>query len=161
MANSKAVYLSGKAKYIRMHTLDKYGKYSFILYLDDTSKVEWAKLKAAGIMNSSKMDDDGEFVRLSSPPKKTFRGVDTPLPAPAVMDADGKPWNPENWIGNGSDVTAKLVHYSVTPKFGTGPASAIRLEGIKVHNLVPYQRTDLTPEEDKKVDGLDTAPKPW
>jgi hypothetical protein len=161
MANGKAVYLSGKAKYVRLDTLDKFGKYSFLLYLDETSKAEWAKLKASGVKNGSKIDDEGEFVRLSRPPKKEFRGVETLLPMPEIVDSEGKPWVRDTWIGNGSDVTAKLVHYTFKDKFSGVPGAAIRLEGIKVHNLVPYQPTDRTPEEQKRVEGLDTAQQPW
>ena len=161
MGSSRVEYLSGKGKYVRMFTVDKYGKYSLLLYLDKPSLAIWEQLKSEGILNVLKKDDDGDYVRLSRPVKKTFRGIDTVLRPPDVMDKDGKPMVANDWIGNGSDITAKLTCYTFAKQFGGGTGAAIRLEGIKVHNLVPYVASDRTPEEQEHVEGLDTKVQPW
>lgn len=160
MPKIKDLYLSGKGKYVRMQTIDKFGKWSFQLYLDKPSLSEWKTLKDTyGILNSSKIDEEGEFVRLSRPQKKIFRGVETIMTPPEVLNNEGQPIT--DWIGNGSDLTAKVLLYSFTKQFGGGQGHAIRLEGIKVHNLVPYSSPDKTPEEAKRSEGLEEAQQPW
>lgn len=158
---SKEINLSGKGKYIRMVNLDKYGKWSLLLYLDKPSLDTWAELKAAGILNTLKMDADGQYVRLSCPPNKEFRGVKTPLPPPIVIDKDGNSLQ-NILIGNGSDITASLVMYTFNKQFGGGQGAAIRLKGIKVNNLVPYQPAVSGDDDEKKqVGNLHKQPVPW
>lgn len=160
MAKSRTEYLSGKGMYVRMQNLDKFGKWSLQLYLDQKSLSTWAKLKEEGILNSSKRDDQGEFVRLSRPAMKTFRGIETQMSPPVVIDKDGN--TIQDWIGNGSDIEAKITVYQFTKQFGGGQGSAIRLEGIKVLNLVPYAPAESgTPAEQKQVEGMQERPQPW
>lgn len=163
MPKIRDVYLSGKGRWVRMNTIDKYGKWSLILYLDQVSISEFNKMKEEnGILNKLGTDDNGDFVRLSRPQKKIFRGVETIMQPPEVVDIKGEPMSKDIWIGNDSDITAKLTLYSFNKQFGQGTGHAIRLEGIKVTNLVPYASlADRTPDERKQVEGLEKQPVPW
>ncbi len=162
---SKQINLSGKAKFIRLVQPDKYGKWSLLLYLDKPSLNTWAELKEGGILNTLKMDQDGQYVRLARPLSKEFRGVKTQMTPPIVIDKDGNSWPQGIAIGNGSDVTAHLSFYTYTKQStygGSGQGAAIRLEGIKVNNLVPYQPAVSGDEDEQKQLGdLHKQPVPW
>src|SRR5580765_3668615 len=124
---SKQINLSGKAKFVRMWQPDKYDKWSLLLYLDKPSLNTFSELKSQGILNTLKMDADGQYIRLSRPMKKTFRGVDNLMTPPVVIDKDGKALPANTPIGNGSDVTAHLAFYTFQRQFGGGQGAAIRL----------------------------------
>jgi hypothetical protein len=51
--------------------------------------------------------------------------------------------------------------YSYTQKFTKKPGRAIRLEAVRVDNLIPYEpKSDRTPEEMELTKGLDEQPTP-
>lgn len=56
--------------------------------------------------------------------------------APKVVDKDDQPWNPEVLIGNGSTLEVFFTVYDT--KMGKGT----RLEGVRVLDLVEYERED-------------------
>jgi hypothetical protein len=154
---AKTVLLTGKGKYVRVRNLDKFGKWSLMLYLDKPSLSTWADLKKEGIMNHLKRDEDGEFVRLTRPPKKTFRGVDTPLAPPEVIDNTGKAVT--ELIGNGSDLTVKITVYYFNRQFDNTAGAAIRMEAVQVNELVPYiTSASGTDEQKKAIEGFNVMP---
>ena len=156
------IYLSGKSKWVMTKQVDKYGKWGTCLYLDDASKKKWAELKEKGIMNTLSEDEDGQFVRLRRDAEKTFRdGTRRGFVPVKVIDKEGNPYDGN--IGNGSDITCKIEVYSYKKPFGPGLGYGIRLESIRVDNLVPFVGKDknaFDPESAKLVEGLIDAPEP-
>lgn len=65
---------------------------------------------------------------------------------PQVVDAEGEPWDPNINIGNGSVCTVKL---DVSK---TGNNTFVRLEGVRVENLVEYEEEKI--EVENYSDGL-------
>lgn len=55
---------------------------------------------------------------------------------PKVVDADGKTWNEETLIGNGSDITVKINVWR------GDKATKIRWDGVRVDSLVEYEPED-------------------
>lgn len=55
--------------------------------------------------------------------------------APTVKDADGNLWDTSVLIGDGSDITVAAEVYDT--RYG----KAMRLMGVQVHELVPYEGT--------------------
>lgn len=64
-----------------------------------------------------------------------------------VYDAAGKEWDQSRLIGNESDVDVKIA----VMDFGPGKKKGMYIRGVRVLNLVPYERKDFPPlsEEDE------------
>lgn len=155
---TKTIYLKGKLKWAHTARPDKYNNWSTVLYPDEESlKVVWdLKNGKPAILNTIGKDEDGEFIKLSRPQNKTINGTVRPFAAPPVVDANGIPIT-QTLIGNGSDGTVKCAVYD----YRKGEGKAIRLEAIRVDNLIPFvPQTDFNPEEQKLVQGLDSEPAP-
>ena len=153
------VLISGKGRWFNVEQLDKYGSWSVVLYFDvDSAAYKTAmELKKKGIRNELKKDEDGYFMRFKRPPfiDTKLRGK-IPLAPPVVVEKDGKTAF-RGAIGHGSDVTLKLEVY---PFKGGSGGWACRLQGIRLDNLVPYEKKDFPPEQQEQVEGLDKAPAP-
>lgn len=149
------VFLQGKAKFARLHLPDQWGNYKITLYLSNAS---YEKFKELGVKNVVKKDEDGYFITLRRPLQKMMKGKVVGLAPPSTVDKTGIPLR-DVMIGNGSDVTVKLAYYSYnTPQGEKG--HAIRLEGVRVDNLVPYNPpTDHDPTTYEQVEGLDKQPE--
>lgn len=165
MAKQEFKYFQGKignGGFCKLHHPDvEYGNWATgPLYLTEKSLSEFQELKndlpdgTEGILNEVKLDDNGKYINLKRPMKKNFGKGDEHLTPPIVLDKDGNPTK-EN-IGTGSDITAKCVLYTWTR--GKRKGRAIRLEAVRIDNLVPYQRKDLTEQEEQTVSGLDQQP---
>jgi hypothetical protein len=151
---TKQVYLQGKAKWTRVVQPNKFGDWSTNLYLTPESMDLFKTLK---VKNVIKKDEDGQYVVLRRPTSKMIRGKVQAFAPPTVVDPKGLPMT--DHIGNGSDLTCEVEHYSYkTPQGDT--AYAIRLGKIRVDNLVPFVKTDRTEEEQETSKGLDTVPGP-
>lgn len=151
------VYLSGKAKWVRTQTPDKYGKYGLVLYPDEPSLLKIHKMKEEGIKNVLKKDDDGYNMTFSRPQNITVRGSVKGLTPPEVLGKDNLPLR--ELVGNGSDVTIKLEYYGGPTPIG-GKYKAARLLAVKVDNLVPFNQGSYTDEQKELVKGLDEQPEP-
>lgn len=137
---SKYYYLSGKAKWARLFTPDdKYKNYKIDLQLDDASIKTFAE---SGMTMQSKMQDDGSYITFRRPEAKLIKNELVKFDPPAVTDKDGNAV--ESLIGNGSDVTIKVVVYDTVKGKGH------RLEAVRVNNLIPYEKKE-TPEETPTV----------
>lgn len=134
----------GKCKWCRVFQPNKWRKWSLDLYLDN-EQVE--KFKALETMNHVKKDDDGYFVTLSRPVEKESRfGKKVGFNPPVVVDKDGNNFPPTP-IGNGSDLTCTLEHYSYKDPSSGKTKYAIRLYAVRVDNLIEMSKNDYTPEE--------------
>lgn len=155
-------YLSGKVKWAqKLFQPDlTYKKWSVVLYPDPPSMAKIMKLKETpAILNEIKEDEDGKYITLSRPTSRQYQGVDRAFTPPLVVSADGTAWNEA--IGNGSDCTCKIEVYNYKQKVSNRPGRAIRLEAVRIDNLVRFEpKTDRTQEEAKLAEGLDDQPAP-
>lgn len=150
---TKYAYLQGKAKWASFARPDKFGAWSLQLYMTPES-IE--KFKAMGLKTELKKDEDGYYARFKCDTEKEIKGKKIAFPRPLVVDSNGIPT--EQHIGNGSDVTIKLDHYSYrSPKGDTGWAA--RLSGVRIDNLVVYERErDGTEEEAQQLGKIQQQP---
>jgi hypothetical protein len=128
---SKFYYLSGKAKWARLFTPDdKYKNYKIDVALDDASKEVFAE---SGMqLNPKQADDGGIYLTFRRPESKVIKNELVKFEAPAVTDKEGN--KVESLVGNGSDVTIKVVVYD------TMKGKGHRLEAVRVDNLIPYEK---------------------
>lgn len=152
------VYLSGKAKWARTQTPDKYSKWGLVLYPDAKSLEKIHKLKEEGIKNVLKKDDDGYCMTFSRPTSKMVRGKVIGMSPPEVLNKEGtRPLG--ELVGNGSDVTIKVETYGGKTPVG-GTYKAARLASVRVDNLVPFQRDSFNEGAQKAIEGLSEQPEP-
>lgn len=163
------LYLKGKCKWAKVHSPDlEYKQWSIVLYPDDESLAQIHDLKSQGqlsIKNTLKKDEDGYHMAFRRPTEKVFKGKLTAFRPPEVLDGahldqDGRPLPFREQIGNGSDVTVKLSYY----EHGTPSkqrARAVRLEAVRVDNLVPWRNErDFDADAQEQIAGLAEQPVP-
>lgn len=160
MAKSEYVYLKGKTKWFRNIAPNQWQKWSHVLYPDAASVEVIRQLQADGAKNILKKDEDGYYLSLNRPTSKVFKGIPQGLTPPEVMLPDGTPLPASILVGNGSDITTKMVVYSHnTP--GGGKAKAMRWESTRIDNLVPFDNEkDFTPQQELQRKNLQEQPTP-
>lgn len=142
-------YLTGKAKWARLFTPDeKYKNYKIDLLLDAESKKKFAE---SGMTMTPKMSEEGEYITFRRPEAKLIKNELVKFEAPPVTDAEGKPV--DKLIGNGSDVTVKVVVYDTVKGKGH------RLEAVRVNSLVEYQKPEETVPAATAAAATAAAPK--
>lgn len=155
-------YLSGKLKWANKLIQPDlaYKKWSVVLYPDQASYNKIMLLKEPpAILNEIKKDEEGYYITLSRPTSRTYQGVERAFVPPLVTNADGTACTVP--IGNGSDGTCKIEVYNYKQKVTGKLGRAIRLEAVRVDNLIPYTpNKDRTPEQQKLAQGLDEQPAP-
>lgn len=149
----KWLELSGKAKWVNIARPDPtYQNFSLVLYPDEKSLgiIKDLKENPPTILNMLKKDEDGYFMKFSCPSQKIIRGK---LRAFSVdlINKDEQFLPVDLSVGNGSDVTIKLEYYTwEKPK----PGAAVRLNTVRVDNLVNYSRTFETPKKTEETTPL-------
>jgi hypothetical protein len=142
-------YLTGKAKWARLFTPDeKYKNYKVDLMLDAESKKKFIE---SGMTMVPKMAEEGEYITFRRPEAKLIKNELVKFEAPPVVDADGKPV--DKLIGNGSDITIKVVVYDTVKGKGH------RLEAVRVNNLIEYQKPDDSMPAATAAAATEAAPK--
>lgn len=164
----KTIYLDlkGKARWVNVGHPDEFGKWGCVLWLTTESVETFNKLKSGyyedveGIKNELKKDEDGYFCRLSRPQKKETRNKTINFGPPLLLKADGESPYINTLVGNGSDVTCGMeVYFFKTPSKKIG--SAMRLQSIRVDNLIPYEGSrDMTDKEAKLARSVQEAAPP-
>lgn len=155
------VDFKGKALWVRAVVPDKYGFWSLVLYPDTATLDKIRELQAEGVKNVLKKDEEGYYIRIKRPVSKETRdGRTLSFTPPKCFEADGKTPTDGTKIGNGSDLSIKMdVYVHGTPS--GGKAKAMRMDSIRVDNLVPFNPdTDYTPDEKEVVDRAQDMPKP-
>jgi hypothetical protein len=74
---------------------------------------------------------------------------------PIILDKEGTPTVVA--VGNGSDVTAKLIVYEFKAPGGNKGIGA-RWESLRIDNLVSFSKNQLSPQDEKKTQGLAEFP---
>lgn len=132
---SSYFYLSGKAKWAKLFKPDdKYKNWQIQVYMDDASMKIYDE---SGMTMAKKQDDDGVFVTFRRPEAKVIKDELVKFSPPEVIDADGNKL--DQLVGNGSDVTIKVIVYD------TMKGKGHRLEAVKVNKLVPYVKQETAP----------------
>lgn len=154
------VYFKGKGSWFRhLFQLDEeFGKWHVTLHFDPESLDAFRALQ---LKTHLKKDDEGYFAKLSRPRKKIMRGKEVIFDAPKIFDKDGNPMTDSSRIGNGSDITVKCELYHYSPPGSKVRANAIRLESVRIDNLVPYTpQRDYEPDQAQAAAGLMEQPEP-
>lgn len=159
---SDYVYIKGKISWVKYITPDPtYNKWSITVHPDEESmKIVQQLQMDKGIKNQFKKDEDGYYIQFSRPTDRKIKGKIVGMTPPVVVDPEGKPIEGVA-IGNGSDGTVKLEIYQHPTPSG-GKAHAARWAGLRVDNLIPFNKeTDYpTDEQKEQAAGLDEQPKP-
>lgn len=140
---SDILELKGKLMWCRLVDLNKYGKWSLDLYPDNESLEILRELQAEGIKNVIKKDDEGYHIQISRPAQVEFqKGQIQSVTPPKVRDKDKQPLPDNIRVGNGSDGTVAVEVYSHRVPNSEKRAKAMRLYGVQVNNLVPFEVTE-------------------
>lgn len=158
---SEYLTFSGKCKWAQklVHPDMKFKKWGVQLYLDTLSLDKFKQtVEKYGLKNHLKKDDEGYFVNFSRPTEKIIRGKNIAFAPPRIVYND-QPFI--GTIGNGSDVTLIVELYSYKDPYGK-PGYAIRLESVRVDNLIEYnaQRDALNDQDREAYQRTSEAPKP-
>lgn len=156
--------LFGKIRWGKLFQPSVYNKYSLELNPDEESLSKCLEWKKMGIRNVIKKDDEGYWITLSR--NATYKiGIQEKINnPPTVLNSEGHPWPKDVAIGNGSDVAVQVaVRTYKVPGTIDSHGTAIRLEGVKVLNLVEFDPNAVfTRAERKQSEALDNAEiKPW
>ena len=152
------IYVQGKGSWFgNLGFLDqKYNKWNLLFYPNDESL---NTLRELNLRNTISKDDEGWKIQLGRPGSKVFKGIVVAFEPPKVIDKEGKPLD-ANRIGNGSDCTVKLEHYTYAAPGSQKRLNAIRLESVRIDNLIPYEpKTDMSEADKALVEGLDKQPE--
>ena len=134
---SSYYYLTGKAKWAKLFKPDdKYKNWQIQVYMDEPSMKTFEE---SGMTMTKKTDEDGSFVTFRRPEAKVIKDELVKFEPPTVLDAEGNKL--DQLVGNGSDVTVKVIVYD------TMKGKGHRLEAVKVNKLVPYVKQDTASPE--------------
>lgn len=154
--NSTMMDLKGKLMWCRLVDLNRYGKWSLDLYPDAESLEKLRELQAEGVKNIIKKDDDGYHVQISRPPTIEFaKGAVLSVTPPRIRDKDKNPLPANVLIGNGSDGTVTVETYVHRIPNTEKRAKAMRLFGVTVDNLIPFESTETPAEGGTTTEGWD------
>lgn len=140
MANGKTiVFARGKIYWAKVFgdPVLNYGKDGKEWKFDfEPSEKSLAKIKEAGITDRLKEDKKGlikgPFLHFKQPELKKDGSPNIPF---RVVDAQGKEWDPETLLGNGTDVDVKFD----VVDYGAGKFAGVYARGIRVLRHVPYE----------------------
>jgi hypothetical protein len=129
---TREVYLSGKAKWAKVYKPDeKYQNWTIQLYMDKDSLKTY---QGSGMSMAVKKDDDGDYVTFRRPMAKLIKNELVKFNPPRIIDSNDQPFDKN--IGNGSDVTIKVLVYDTIK----GPGH--RLEAVRIDKWVEYVKAD-------------------
>lgn len=161
MPKNEYIYLKGKVKWFKHTSPNKFGKWAHDLYMEGESLDKFRKLQEEGVLTKLRKDEDGYNATISRPVSKTIRGREQGFAPPEVLAPDGVTPIRDMLVGNGSDVTTKVVVYSYRipgmdpPKYG----KAIRWESTRIDNLVAFDpHKDFDKDQEKMISGLAEQP---
>lgn len=144
MAEKKTVFIRGKAQYPKIiNPVPNYNKDGFEWTIDLALDPAGVAQATAEISKKKLKDSDafGPYIRFKQGTqyKDAVTGEMKTRKAPEVVDAAGKPWNPDVKIGNGSlvDIKAQVVDY------GAGKELGVYLQKVRVLDLISYEADDF------------------
>src|SRR6185436_396352 len=145
---SDTEYIQGKVSWVKYVTPDPlYNKWNVTIHPNAEGVEKIRELQTQGVKNQWKKDEDGYYISFSRPTERKIKGKIIGMTPPVVgMEKDGV-FTPFDGlaIGNGSDGTIKLEIYSHATPSG-GKAKAARWAGLKIDNLVPFNKDTDYPD---------------
>lgn len=127
------VYLRGKCDWAKPTKVDpKYNNYTVDLYPDEASLQAFKMTDAQTKVTDT---DKGKMIKLRRPHSKMVKDEVRIFGPVEVLDNKNQPFI--GLIGNGSEVTCKVVVYDTVKGKGT------RLEAMRVETLVPYEANNV------------------
>lgn len=157
---SDSVYIQGKVSWVKYVTPDPmYNKWSVQIHPNQEGIEKIRELQTEGVKNQFKKDEDGYYINFSRPTERKIKGKIVGMTPPVVLNQDGTPMDGVA-IGNGSDATLKLEIYQHPTPSGS-KAKAARWAGLKIDNLIPFNKdTDYPdPAMKEQAEGLDEQPQ--
>lgn len=158
---SEDVYIQGKVSWVKYVTPDPlYNKWSVQIHPNQEGIEKIRELQTEGVKNQFKKDEDGYYINFSRPTERKMKGKIIGMTPPVVLNSDGVPMDGVA-IGNGSTGTLKLEIYSHPTPSGT-KAKAARWAGLKIDDLVPFNKDTDYPDQATKeqAEGLAEQPQP-
>jgi hypothetical protein len=160
LARTYNEYIKGKLSWVRPDKPDPWGNYKATIHPDDEGLNKIRDLQSKGLKNTLKKDEDGYNVTFRRPTQKMMKGKVVAFTPVELLDgtqpklADGSfPPLRDVAVGNGSDGVIKLAVYEHATPSG-GKAVAARLEAIRIDELVPFKKTDLSDVESRQIGDL-------
>lgn len=160
MARTYNEYIKGKLSWVRPDKPDPWGNYKATIHPDAESLEKIRELAAKGMKNKIGKDEDGYVVTFRRPTQKMMKGKVVAFTPVELLDgtqpklADGSfPPLRDVAVGNGSDGVIKLQIYEHPTPSG-GKAVAARLEAIRIDNLIPFKKTDISDFEARQLGDL-------
>lgn len=152
-AASTIMELKGKLMWCRLTELNKYGKWSLDLYPDTESLEKLRRLQAEGIKNVMKLDDEGQYhIQISRPAQIELQKGQVQSVTPVKVRTKDKQPLPDNIrVGNGSDGIVAVEVYTHRVPNSEKRAKAMRLYGVEVENLVPFEVTETGHDPDSEA----------
>lgn len=129
---SKTHFFTGKAYWAKLEEPDqKYKYWGINVALDDASKKEF---KDSGLQMETRTDkkEGFEYITFRRPTKKLIKDELVDFEKPVIVDKDNKVMVDRPLIGNGSEVTVKVLVYDSIKGKGH------RLEGVRINKLIEY-----------------------
>jgi hypothetical protein len=81
---------------------------------------------------------------------------------PIVINADGQPWDKSKGIGDDSDVTCQVVVRNWKAPIGGKTGISIRLDSVRIDNLVEFTSKDWPEAVGDRVKALEEHKvNPW
>lgn len=140
MSNTNTVTIRGKASFAKIlgDPIPNYNKdgreWKMDLILTKSTLPELKKLGISDRVKSKPEYNDGApFLTFKQAEFKKDGKPNKPI---QVVDAKNQPWDENKLIGNGSDVDVKFVIID----YGPGKKDGVYIRGVRVLNLVPYNK---------------------
>lgn len=159
-SGTERVYIQGKVSWVKYITPDPmYNKWNITIHPNAEGVEKIRDLQTQGVKNQFKKDENGYYINFSRPVDRKMKGKVVAMTAPLVLNSDGTPIDGVP-IGNGSDATLELEVYSHPTPSGN-KAKAARWAGLKIDNLIPFNRdTDYPdPAQKEQAEGLNEQPQ--
>jgi len=152
MSRSTFEYFTGEAAWAHRLFIpdEKYGYWSVNVKLDANER---KRLKDCG--SKLKVNEAG-YIVFKRPTMKVWKGVETTLEPPVVLDEFGEPLGEDVRIGNGSTVTVKVEIYDYN--YQGKPGKGTRLVGVRINDLIPYESPSSSSNADAPEPAANTAP---
>lgn len=135
MSNPEIFYLTGDVKWCKVDKPDpNYKRYSACLFMD---KESWKLYKESGLELKLREDEqDGKYIQFSrKAERKQKDGSMEDVGPPLILKDDGSPHDlsSDGLIGNGSNVTLKILSYNTNMG-----SKGHNILAIRVNKLVVY-----------------------
>lgn len=139
-------YISGKANWAKLNKGQEDKKFKcwvLDLYIEPDQVKEFKKWDSALELRdtTTKFFDDKvgpqNWIKLRRTTTKLIKDKVVNFDPPVLLDKDGDEYDPRPNVGNGSDITCKVV------VFDTMKGKGVRLEAVRVDNLVEYAAEDV------------------